>query len=177
MYYTTDTNSDEKISLAEAFPNWAFPGGTPSEEFLIDNDLKKVEEAEEVPEGKVVVPASPFLDEDNVWKSYTIADQQVRPTAIPRRQVVDRLDTPVVIAGVYTEWEVVDLSDTEIWEDVRNERDWLLITSDNTQADDVTNVTTEAKRLQWGEYRQELRDIPQNFTDPKLVTYPAKPLT
>jgi|SaaInlLV_10m_DNA_3_1039740.scaffolds.fasta_scaffold12348_2 hypothetical protein len=175
MYYTTDVNSDVKVSLAATFPNWAFPGGTPSEEFLIDNDLKKVEEAESVPEGKIVVPAPTFLDVDGVWKNYSIVDQQTKPTIDTHTQTLEKLDTPLVVSGVYTEWEVIDRSDNEIWEDVRNTRDWLLITSDNTQADDVPNVTGGSKRAEWAIYRQELRDIPQSFTDPKLVSYPNKP--
>jgi hypothetical protein len=174
MYYTTNTNSNEKLSLTEVFPNWAFPKGVPSDEFLTENNLTKVEESTQVGANQITIETTPYLDE-GTWKSYNIVALQEIPSIDTFTQSLSVMETPSIIDGIYTKWKIVDLSNEEIWVKVREKRNWLLVLSDNTQADDVTNVTTKAKRLQWGEYRQELRDIPQSFTDPKLVTYPTEP--
>lgn len=52
-------------------------------------------------------------------------------------------------------------------------RNKLLQESDWTQLPDA--VLTEAERTAWQEYRQKLRDIPQDFSDPNLVTFPERP--
>ena len=57
------------------------------------------------------------------------------------------------------------------WEEVRKERDKLLTESDWTQNLDIP----EATRNVWTTYRQALRDIPQNNTDPETVVWPTKP--
>lgn len=59
------------------------------------------------------------------------------------------------------------------WETVRAERNKLLFQCDWTQLLDAS-ITTE-ERLLWQNYRQELKDIPQNFTDPDLVVFPIPP--
>lgn len=56
------------------------------------------------------------------------------------------------------------------WADVRAERDRRLSASDWTQIGDAP-VDAAA----WARYRQELRDIPQNWNDPDLVEWPEEP--
>lgn len=56
------------------------------------------------------------------------------------------------------------------WDAVRAERDSLLAGSDWTQVADAP-VNKQA----WAEYRQQLRDIPQNFDSPDDVVWPAAP--
>ena len=58
----------------------------------------------------------------------------------------------------------------EKWFYVRAKRDGLLSKSDWTQLSDST-----ADKAVWSSYRQALRDIPQNFTTPEGVVWPAKP--
>lgn len=53
----------------------------------------------------------------------------------------------------------------DYWEELRTIRDYLLSQSDWTQLPDVS-LTEEQKTL-WAIYRQELRDLPENITDPK----------
>jgi hypothetical protein len=175
MYYTTDVNSDVKLSLAEAFPNWAFPKGVPSEGFLTENNLTKVEESTQVGANQITIEATPYLDDDGTWKNYNIVALQEIPSIDTFTQSLSVMETPSIIEGIYTKWKIVELSDEEIWVKVREKRNWLLVLSDNTQADDVTNITTTAERLEWATYRQELRDIPQSFLDPRSVTYPTEP--
>lgn len=57
------------------------------------------------------------------------------------------------------------------WENVRARRDALLKDCDWTQAKDVTDAVSSA----WAPYRQALRDIPQNFTNPDAIVWPTKP--
>jgi hypothetical protein len=51
------------------------------------------------------------------------------------------------------------------WQEFRGIRDGLLSQSDWTQLSDVSS--TEEQKIAWTIYRQELRDLPENITDPK----------
>lgn len=55
--------------------------------------------------------------------------------------------------------------------EVRVERNRLLSASDWTQLPDVP----EATRLAWAEYRQALRDVPEQSSFPANVVWPTKP--
>ncbi len=57
------------------------------------------------------------------------------------------------------------------WITVRVIRDLLLKESDWTTSSDAPVANKEA----WIEYRQALRDLPQDFSDPNEVTWPQKP--
>ena len=64
------------------------------------------------------------------------------------------------------------VSDTTfLWEKLRVERDDLLFDSDWTQARDVTLANDN----DWKTYRQALRDLPANTSDPANPTWPTKP--
>lgn len=60
---------------------------------------------------------------------------------------------------------------TPTWEQIRAQRDQLLKESDWVGLTDV-NVSN---KQQWLDYRQTLRNIPQNFTNPQDVVWPTKP--
>ena len=60
--------------------------------------------------------------------------------------------------------------DDFFWSELRRQRDKLLKTCDWTVLAD-SPVDIQA----WSEYRQALRDLPANTTDPKLATFPNKP--
>jgi hypothetical protein len=53
----------------------------------------------------------------------------------------------------------------DYWGEFRELRYWKLQGTDWTQLPDVD--LTEEKKLAWREYRQALRDLPENITDPK----------
>ena len=59
------------------------------------------------------------------------------------------------------------------WEAVRNYRAPLLSLSDWTQLAD--SPLTEEKKQEWATYRQELRDITDNFEGPIDVAFPEDP--
>jgi hypothetical protein len=58
------------------------------------------------------------------------------------------------------------------WEQIRGQRDFLLKDSDWSVASDAT---PKPSKEAWLTYRQELRDLPQNFEDPSEVVWPNKP--
>ena len=55
------------------------------------------------------------------------------------------------------------------WSDLRKQRDKLLAETDWLGNSDVT------MSAKWKTYRQALRDLPANTTDPTNPTYPTKP--
>ena len=59
------------------------------------------------------------------------------------------------------------------WSLIRMNRDGLLSSSDWTQMPD--SPLTDAKKQAWASYRQALRDLPENTTDPENPVWPTKP--
>ena len=64
-------------------------------------------------------------------------------------------------------------SSTFLWMKLRSERDNLLLSSDFTQLGDIG--LSESKKTEWVNYRQALRDLPANTSDPANPTWPTKP--
>ena len=60
--------------------------------------------------------------------------------------------------------------DNFYWAELRRQRDKLLKASDWAVLPD-SPVDVQA----WSDYRQALRDLPANTTDPKLAIFPTKP--
>lgn len=63
-----------------------------------------------------------------------------------------------------------DFPDEVYWNKLRNERVKLLAASDWTQVPDAP-VDQQA----WATYRQTLRDLPANTTDPRNPVWPTRP--
>ncbi len=61
------------------------------------------------------------------------------------------------------------------WNEIRINRDNLLLESDTNVLPDRWAAMTLEKQTEWSVYRQILRDIPQSFLDPKDVIWPTKP--
>jgi hypothetical protein len=57
--------------------------------------------------------------------------------------------------------------------ELRVERNALLISSDYTQLDDIPQ--TDVDKARWVAYRQELRDLPMTTVDPEKPIWPAVP--
>lgn len=66
--------------------------------------------------------------------------------------------------------EIKDESQERKWEMIRNIRNSLLADSDWTQLPD-----SPVNRKVWAKYRQELRDIPQNYQTAGRVKLPTPP--
>lgn len=58
------------------------------------------------------------------------------------------------------------------WEDIRIQRDVLLAQSDWAV---LSDVAPSPNKEAWLNYRQVLRDLPQNFPTPEAVVWPTKP--
>jgi len=56
------------------------------------------------------------------------------------------------------------------WESIRHYRNNYLSQSDWTQT-----LDSPVDKVAWAEYRQQLRDIPNNFSVPEEVNWPLKP--
>lgn len=61
----------------------------------------------------------------------------------------------------------------EDWVDVRGERDILLARCDWTQNSD--SPLSESSKSAWANYRQQLRDVPQDNADPNNISWPTAP--
>ncbi|HGZ7337189.1 tail fiber assembly protein [Vibrio parahaemolyticus] len=75
-------------------------------------------------------------------------------------------------------FELTDLEKNSIikeaeWRDTKKERDALLFQCDWTQMPDAQ--LDEAKKIEFLTYRQDLRDIPQTYSNPGDVVWPIKP--
>lgn len=85
-------------------------------------------------------------------------------------KILDRLEK--LESKVYED-RVLNLPD-DSWENVRAKRDYLLKSSDWTSVSGCTIAP-----LEWSEYRQYLRDLPQTFAGatPMEVVWPEPPTT
>ena len=59
------------------------------------------------------------------------------------------------------------------WVELKNRRNGSLLDSDWTQGNDAP--LTDAKKQEWATYRQDLRDLPANTTDPANPAWPEPP--
>ena len=110
--------------------------------------------------------------------AFTSSNGQVDPAMIP--------DGGTVIEGLHdvmtmlVDGQVVALSgakldeyNAELLQMLRVDRNKLLAASDWTQSPD--SPLSEAQQQSWRDYRQALRDLPENTTDPLNPTWPSKP--
>ena len=70
----------------------------------------------------------------------------------------------------WTEEQFLEAYKPDMWGEIREKRDDLLLETDWTQNPDVPE-TTKAK---WQAYRQALRDVPSQ-SDPYNITWPTRP--
>ena len=70
----------------------------------------------------------------------------------------------------WTEAQFLEAYKPDMWGEIREKRDDLLLETDWTQNPDVPSTTKE----KWQTYRQALRDVPSQ-SDPYNITWPTKP--
>jgi hypothetical protein len=68
-------------------------------------------------------------------------------------------------------WPAVEME--RKWKALRSERDRLLAACDWTQVADAP--LTASDKQAWADYRQALRDVPQDFDSPDDVVWPEAP--
>lgn len=61
------------------------------------------------------------------------------------------------------------------WVSLRSERDKRLVESDAYVLPDRWATYDDSKKAEWAAYRQALRDLPANTTDPFNPVWPVKP--
>ena len=71
------------------------------------------------------------------------------------------------------ESDIEDFHLSRLLVDLKNRRNGYLRESDWTQGADAP--LTDAQKSAWATYRQELRDLPDNTTDPRNPVWPTKP--
>lgn len=87
----------------------------------------------------------------------------------------DELDKLISIDDVYTIFlryagESDSIEEETLFSVIRFERNMLLSRSDWTQLPD-----SNANKQAWATYRQQLRDLPAQNDNPRLITFPAQP--
>ena len=71
------------------------------------------------------------------------------------------------------DWVIEPISEEFFWEVLRKERDLKLKESDWTQL--LDSPLSESLRNSWANYRQELRDLPQNTSNPATTILTTQP--
>lgn len=102
----------------------------------------------------------------------SIPTPNVEITEIQRDDIVEHPGL-FLINTTTLDVEVRTLSDPEKWALVRLGRNKLLAESDWMVAPDLPISTALREDIE--EYRQALRDMPQDFSDPDDIVVPAKP--
>ena len=81
--------------------------------------------------------------------------------------------TKMVVDGSVVDIPAPTIEQEEIdraWLDLKGSRNMMLQSSDWTQVPDAP-----VDQAAWATYRQELRDLPDNTTDPRNPVWPTKP--
>jgi len=98
------------------------------------------------------------------------------PEGMIAYQTDDQLSNVMLVNGVITpipQQQINDKLIAEAWQDIRIIRNSFLDNSDWTQVSD--NSLTNEQRQDWAAYRQNLRNITENNTDPLTIVWPDKP--
>ena len=100
----------------------------------------------------------------------TIPDDAISITDIEYKNLYAGVSTGKQILVINGKPTLVEPQVVTTWEDVRSKRNNLLNRSDFTQLLDYPG-----DKEAWAEYRQQLRDIPEKFSDPNEVIWPPQP--
>jgi len=83
------------------------------------------------------------------------------------------VDGVAVLRSENEKQSLISQRDVYTLESLRFERDDLLANSDWTQLPD--SPLSDSKKVEWASYRQQLRDLPSNTSDPANPNWPEKP--
>ena len=72
------------------------------------------------------------------------------------------------------EIKLQELKNTRVWKEIRKERNRHLALTDYLFTSDFPHKTPEIRQA-WFDYRQALRDLPANTTDPNKPEWPTPP--
>lgn len=120
----------------------------------------------------VGVPDS-FLIENNLYKVVDHIENN------PELQYISQLTQPILKDGVVYTVELKNKTQQELsdnkWMEIRKTRDDLLSQSDKYLLIDLWESFSENSKNEIKMYRKNLRDLPQNFSDPFDISWPIKP--
>jgi len=91
-----------------------------------------------------------------VWEDITLPDGWEKP---PKEEFEAKLQ---------------ELIDAQPWKELREERNKRIAQTDYLFTSDYPHATEEVKQA-WLDYRQALRDLPANTTDPENPVWPTAP--
>lgn len=109
------------------------------------------------------------------WLPYYLVDNKLN-NQILVETTIEILENQVIETKIYRDMTQDELKEKEDklisdkWNSIRNKRNRLLIKCDWTQL-----LDSSVDKTSWANYRQELRDIPQTYTDPDDVIWPIAP--
>ena len=98
----------------------------------------------------------PTMGYGPVWEDITLPDGWEKP---PKEEFEAKLQ---------------ELIDAQPWEELREERNKRIAQTDYLFTSDYPHTTEEVKQA-WLDYRQALRDLPANTTDPENPVWPPAP--
>lgn len=113
----------------------------------------------------------PSLNTFYVEGLHTIPSKAIAITEEQHRDLIYKINNEN--QEIYIDNGVIKTRDKTVvitWDDIRSKRNYLLSQSDYTQMSDWPG-----DKAVWAEYRQELRDITENFETPDDVVWPTPP--
>lgn len=110
------------------------------------------------------------------WLPYRLVSNKSNDKILVSKNI-EILENEVVETEIYRDLTIQEIEEKQNiilqrkWNQVRQKRNGLLRDCDWTQLDDspVTKTT-------WLSYREQLRNLPQNFSDPDSVIWPQPPI-
>ncbi len=116
-------------------------------------------------------PPDSFIQENELYKVEEI------PQHDEQKQKIVMLSEPIIKNNLVYTFEIIEKSEEEInyvkWLKVRELRNKLLSESDLNVVSDKWHSYTDKNA--WINYRQILRNIPQQFMNPDNIAWPEKP--
>lgn len=109
------------------------------------------------------------------WLPYRVIDVKQENQVIVQ-SVIDIFANEVVETKIYRDMILSEIEERNQnliknkWDRIRQKRNRLLKESDWSQLND-----SPVDKFLWSNYRQELRDVPQNYSDPDTVIWPTTP--
>jgi len=101
-------------------------------------------------------PGAPWYKCGDTWESIQLPEGYEKP---PKEEFEAKLQ---------------ELIDAQPWKELREERNKRIAQTDYLFTSDYPHATEEVKQV-WLDYRQALRDLPANTTDPENPVWPEAP--
>lgn len=149
------------------------PAETPQNEVPQENGENSTEQTEAEPPA----PPVPVIPAEVEKENWVLVVGGIVTEKRPYKQDESYILAPedVVPGFVFQDGEFTAPSPSheDLWLEIRRKRDALLSACDWTMLTDAP--VSESVRNDWGVYRQMLRELPNNYSDPNDVVFPDAP--